>query len=79
MSRFYERLNYSFGNEDPFTELKALRIKPSDTVVCVTASGDRPLNLMSCPLEKIYCVDLNPIQNHLLSLKLQTIIFHQKI
>ena len=71
MSRFYERLNYSFGNEDPLTELKALRIKPSDTVVCITASGDRPLNLMSCPLEKIYCVDLNPIQNHLLSLKME--------
>jgi S-adenosylmethionine-diacylglycerol 3-amino-3-carboxypropyl transferase len=71
VSKFYERLSYSFGNEDPFTEIKALSVKKEDTVVCVTASGDRPLNLMAQDLGKIYAIDLNPIQNHLLSLKIQ--------
>jgi S-adenosylmethionine-diacylglycerol 3-amino-3-carboxypropyl transferase len=70
LKKFYERLSYSFGNEDCSTELKALDIQKNDHVVCITASGDRPLNLMSQDLEKIYAVDLNPIQNHLLRLKI---------
>ena len=69
--KFYERLSYSFGNEDPATEQRALKIQPDDTVVCVTASGDRPLNLLVDDCKKIYSIDLNPIQNHLLELKKQ--------
>jgi len=51
--------------------LKALSIQPSDTVCCVTASGDRPLNLLIKDCKKILSIDLNPIQNHLLALKIQ--------
>lgn len=69
--KFYNRLNYSFGNEDHKTELKALEIHPEDTIVCVTASGDRPLNLLTQECKKIYSIDCNPIQNHLLSLKMK--------
>ncbi len=66
---FFTRLNYSFGNEDWGTELKALKIKRSSHVLCVTASGDRPLHLMLDSPAKITAIDANSIQNHLLELK----------
>lgn len=69
MANFYERLSYSFGNEDWSTEQKALRIAPQDAVVCVTASGDRPLNLLTSNCKELVSIDANPIQNCLLNLK----------
>lgn len=69
MSAFFNRLNYSFGNEDWETESKALKIKPDDSIVCITASGDRPLNLLLNDCKNIVAVDMNPYQNHLLKLK----------
>ena len=69
MANFYSRLSYSFGNEDWITELEALRIKPSDRVVCITASGDRPLHLLLADLDELVSVDANPFQNHLFELK----------
>lgn len=70
MAKFSCRLNYSFGNEDWRTEQQALRIQPQDHVLCITASGDRPLNLLMNECQKIHCVDANPIQNYLLQLKM---------
>ncbi len=69
--KFYNRLSYTFGNEDPLSEQLALDIRPDDVVVAVTASGDRPLNLLINPCFKLYSIDLNPIQNHLLALKIE--------
>jgi len=69
MPDFFERLNYSFGNEDWRTEQQALKIQPQDRVLCITASGDRPLHLLLDECQEIISVDANPIQNHLLSLK----------
>lgn len=69
MGNFYSRLSYSFGNEDWRTEQKALKIQPKDRVVCITASGDRPLNLLSTELEELVSVDTNPMQNALFDLK----------
>lgn len=69
MGLFYSRLSYSIGNEDSATEAKALTIQPDDRVLCVTASGDRTLNLLSHPCREIVSIDVNPIQNHLLELK----------
>lgn len=69
MSRFFSRLNYSFGNEDWETEKKALKLQSQDRVVCITASGDRPLNLLMNDCREIVAVDMNPYQNHLLKLK----------
>lgn len=66
---FYKRLSYSIGNEDWRTEQKALQITPQDTVICVTASGDRPLNLLSTECQQIVTIDANPYQNALLDLK----------
>lgn len=69
MAPFYSRLSYSFGNEDWRTEAKALDIKKDHHVVCITASGDRPLNLLDLEPAKITSIDANPHQNHLLELK----------
>ncbi len=69
MGNFYTRLSYSFGNEDWKTEQQALQIKPTHRVLCVTASGDRPLNLLSVPCKEIVTIDANPIQNALFDLK----------
>ncbi|MBA3603980.1 MAG: DUF3419 family protein [Parachlamydiaceae bacterium] len=67
--RFFSRLSYSFGNEDPDVERKALSIKPQDRALCITASGDRPLHLLLDDCAEVVSVDLNETQNHLLALK----------
>lgn len=69
MANFYSRLSYSFGNEDWNTEHRALRIQPQDCILCVTASGDRPLNLMTTDFKEMVTVDANPLQNALFDLK----------
>ena len=69
MKPFYTRLSYSFGNEDFRTEKKALQPKANDNIMVITASGDRPLNLLSEEVGRIYSIDANPIQNALLDLK----------
>lgn len=70
-SRFYSRISYSFGNEDWKVERKALKVKPSDRIICITASGDRPLHLLLDECAEVVSVDLNPLQNHLLDLKMR--------
>lgn len=70
---FYNRLSYSFGNEDWLTEQKALQIKPGNRVLCITASGDRPLHLLLDDVHEVVSVDANPVQNHLLNLKKEAI------
>lgn len=70
---FYKRLNYSLGNEDWFVEAKALNIRADDHAICVTASGDRPLNLLTTACASVTAVDMNPNQSHLLALKLAAI------
>jgi S-adenosylmethionine-diacylglycerol 3-amino-3-carboxypropyl transferase len=70
MTSFFSLLRYSFGNEDWRTEEVALDIQPQDKVLCITASGDRPLNLLARQCQKIVCIDANPVQNHLLQLKI---------
>lgn len=69
MTDYQQRLNYSFGNEDGNIERKALRIQPSDRVVCITASGDRPLNLLLDNPQSLVSVDMNRAQNALFELK----------
>jgi S-adenosylmethionine-diacylglycerol 3-amino-3-carboxypropyl transferase len=70
MKDFYSRLSYGLGNEDWNTEKQALQIQNEHTVLCITASGDRPLNLLTKPCSKMISIDLNPIQNALLDLKI---------
>lgn len=69
MKRFFSRLNYSFGNEDWKTEQRALQTGPNHHILCITASGDRPLHLLLDDCKKITSVDASDAQNHLLHLK----------
>ena len=70
---FYKSLNYSLGNEDWSAEAQALQVKAGDKVICVTASGDRPLHLMMTDCDQIISIDMNRIQNYLFELKLAAI------
>lgn len=71
--RFTQKINYSSCNEDTRSELKALRIGQQDTVLAITGSGARPLDLLICQPEKVISIDMNPLQNHLLELKIAAI------
>ena len=70
MAKFFKRLSYSIGNEDWETEREALSIQADDKVLCITASGDRPLNLLMNECREIVSIDANPVQNYLLELKI---------
>lgn len=67
---FFEKINYSACNEDSESERKALCLTPDDTVLCITGSGARPLDLLVDSPKKIISVDFNATQNHLLEIKI---------
>ena len=69
MANFFSRLSYSFGYEDPLIEDGALKLKATDTVLCITGSGDRPLHALANSPKKVIAIDANLTQNHLLQLK----------
>lgn len=64
---------YSTCDEDSNSEIRALNIAPSDTVLCVTGSGCRTLSLLACNPKHLISVDYSPGQNYLLELKLAAI------
>ncbi|MBO6798502.1 DUF3419 family protein [Maricaulis sp.] len=67
---FATSLNFTSSNEDGRTELAALDLSPEDRVLCLTASGTRPLDLLLGDPGDILAIDINPAQNHLLRLKI---------
>ena len=70
---FLNTLNYSSSNEDSRSELKALQIAEGDSVLCITGSGGRPLDLLIENPAVIVSIDFDPCQNFLLELKLAAI------
>ncbi|NIO16345.1 MAG: DUF3419 family protein [Deltaproteobacteria bacterium] len=74
MGAFFETLNYSSSNEDSSSEVKSLRIDQSDTVLCITGSGSRALDLLTERPKRIVSIDFNASQNFLLELKIQAIL-----
>lgn len=73
MKSFLETLNYSSSNEDSRSEVKSLRIGEGDSVLCITGSGARTLDLLIEGPREIVSIDFNPCQNFLLELKMQAI------
>ena len=70
---FNQKINYSSCNEDTFSELKALNININDVVLAITGSGGRALDLLIANPKKIISIDINPLQNYLLELKIAAI------
>lgn len=70
---FATSLNFTSANEDGATELAALASQPGDRVLCLTASGTRPLDLLLGDADEIVALDVNPAQNNLLALKIAAI------
>ncbi|HVF14332.1 MAG TPA: DUF3419 family protein [Acidimicrobiales bacterium] len=66
---FADTLNYTACNEDWESEQRALQIGPTDTVFCVTASGDRPLHLLLGGPARVVSLDMNRLQTQLCQLK----------
>ncbi|HKU42610.1 MAG TPA: DUF3419 family protein [Polyangiales bacterium] len=60
---------FSSCNEDSRSELRAFGDLRGKDVLCITAGGGRVLNLLVGEPESIWAVDLNPVQNYLLELK----------
>jgi S-adenosylmethionine-diacylglycerol 3-amino-3-carboxypropyl transferase len=76
MQRILERLVFGSGLtfymvwEDPAIDAEALAVTGDDVVVSIASAGDNVLNLALAGPKKIYAVDLNPAQIHLLRLKI---------
>lgn len=70
MAGFADTLNYSASNEDGRCELRALELTEVDTVVCITGSGGRTLDLLTAGPRRIFSVDMIPCQGFLMELKL---------
>ena len=73
MKSFLETLNYSSSNEDSRSEVISLRIGEEDSVLCITGSGARTLDLLIENPREIVSIDFNPCQNFLLELKMHAI------
>ena len=58
MSNFGRTLNFTSANEDGATELAALALGPGDHVLCLTASGARPLDLLLANPARITSIDM---------------------
>lgn len=71
MKSFLNTINYSSCNEDSRSEYQALQINYDDSILCITGSGSRPLDLLIKEPVSIVSIDFNPCQNFLLELKIK--------
>ena len=56
--------------EDPATQARALDVRTDDVVLAITAGGCNVLDLALAEPAKLYCLDGNAAQSHLLELKI---------
>jgi len=73
MNGYLKKINYSSSNEDSRSELRALHIESGDSVLCITGSGARTLDLLIGKPASLVSIDFNPAQNFLLELKMKAI------
>jgi S-adenosylmethionine-diacylglycerol 3-amino-3-carboxypropyl transferase len=71
MNSFLQTLNYSSSNEDGNSEIRGLQLTEEDTVLCITGSGARTLDILTQTPATVVSIDFNPCQNFLLELKMQ--------
>jgi S-adenosylmethionine-diacylglycerol 3-amino-3-carboxypropyl transferase len=63
------RLIFTHNWEDPAIDEKAMGLKKGDVVFAITSGGCNVLGFLRVNPSKIYCVDINAAQNHLMELK----------
>lgn len=68
--RYGQRINYTTCNEHSQSEIDALNLDKGSRVLAITAGGGRILDLLACGPSEIVAVDVNPLQNFLLELKI---------
>lgn len=56
--------------EDPQIDQEAFAVTHDDTVLTIASAGDNTLSLALAEPKRIYAIDLNPAQIHLLKLKI---------
>lgn len=62
---------YGFAWEDPAVDMDHLKIGKEDRVMCITSAGCNALHYaIAAQPHRIHAVDMNPVQGHLLELKL---------
>ncbi len=66
-------LVYNTCWEDPRIDRQALRLTPEDSVLVITSAGCNALDYALQSPREIFAVDMNPIQNGLLELKMAAI------
>ncbi|TGE06641.1 DUF3419 family protein [Hymenobacter fodinae] len=79
-SEFYnvalDRVRYSLVWEDSRTLYQALELTSADEVLIITSAGCNALNALLQGPRRVTALDLNPVQNHLLSFKCYLIRYH---
>ncbi|WP_182417329.1 DUF3419 family protein [Bartonella sp. HY038] len=69
---FFNNLNFSSSNEDGKSELQALQ-DVSQSLLCLTGSGTRPLDMLFTNAQEVIALDLSFAQNAMLMLKMLAI------
>ncbi|OIN56622.1 DUF3419 family protein [Arsenicibacter rosenii] len=81
-SEFYsvdlDRIRYSLVWEDSQTLYHSLDIRPEDRVLVITSAGCNVLNTLLKNPRQVIAIDLNPVQNALLALKIHVIQQHDQ-
>jgi len=62
-------LLFGMSWEDPESDVRALQIQPGETVVAISSGGCNTFGLLLESPGRIFAVDINPCQAHLLELK----------
>jgi len=71
-----DRLRYGLVWEDHRTLYRALDLGPDDHVLIITSAGCNALNALLAGPRQVTAIDLNPVQNQLLRLKMHIIGHH---
>jgi len=69
----FDQIRYSQCWEDPRLLIEALEIRPVDDVLSVTSAGCNTLALLLEGPRSIVAIDFNPVQNHVLQLKVAAV------
>jgi S-adenosylmethionine-diacylglycerol 3-amino-3-carboxypropyl transferase len=71
-----DRLRYGLVWEDHATLYQALDLGPDDHALIITSAGCNALNALLAGPRQVTAIDLNPLQNELLALKMHVITHH---